>query len=479
MGGVMSDALTDPDALSRAAESFSLGLARASLPPDLAAPGDARAALAAMALSGQALRFRRPAMPIAFDAPKAIADPRRIVPDAVRAILRDLDFAQPGAMGLAVVDRLEARAWRLHPFDLPRLSAFVKPHAERLGPDAMAFASGKDGESAEGLDYFAETIDEANWMNATPARKADFIRTSRLEDPGKARALVEAVFKAQNAQARLRILEAFRIGLSAEDTPFLESLAGDRAPTVKQLAADLAGRIPGAAAFEERIADLFGRMKISTSGFLRKKTIVALEYPANIPDHGRRAWVMNALGRVPLGEMERRLGMPLQTLVETLSQEPCLKAALTHRAIVEGRFDLLDRLLGTADDLWSVLLETDIDDFAALSNPQAAVGFIAAAIKPDSWPELPHQAAIARLYTLLRRPLPREVSVALLSHRDWRAPIATEHLRLARARLCAELVALIHPEARPLMRRILEPLDVPAARQAIQLLALHHLLDSA
>jgi hypothetical protein len=475
----MSAAWSDPEVLAEAAQNFSLGLARAPLPPALSPSGDPKAALRVMALSGQALRFRRPGLPAAFDPVSTIPDPRCIVPDAARGILRELDFSQMGAMDLAIVDRLQARGWRLHPFDLPRLSAFVKSHAERLGPDALAFASGTDTEDVQGVDYFAETLDETNWMNSTPARKADYIRKQRLADPASARILVEAAFKAQNANARLRILEAFRIGLSSEDLPFLESLAGDRAPTVKQLAADLAARIPGTASFEARIADLFSRLKLGTSGFLRKKTTITIEYPANIHAHNRRDWAVSALGSVPLDVFERRLGLTLPALVEASADLPDLKTALVRRAMVEGRFSLLEQIHSNGDEFWHALYSGDADDFAALTTPQGAEAFIAAGIKPKNWPELPRQAAAARLYTLLRRPLTLAASTELLSHRDWLRPMDTEHLALARTRLAAEVVPLIHPEARPQLRRILEALEAPGNRQGLQFLVLHDLLDSA
>ncbi len=242
------------DALAR---SFVLGTARHPLPAGTGLePADGRkgaaAELAALALVGQRLRFRRHGPPPAPDAAVPVEDRRRIVPDAARPLMRRLVAAKGASAtdiaALSLADCCRRLGLRPHPFDLPRLSAFAKAHADALGAYAAAFVSRGDEESRGANGYFdAETLDAGNWSSGRPAARAEFIRAMRGREPDRARELVEASFSSDPAPIRARLLEALARNLSMADAPFLESLEKDRAPSVRETAQSLLKRIPGTA----------------------------------------------------------------------------------------------------------------------------------------------------------------------------------------------------------------------------------------
>src|SRR5262249_32965805 len=143
-------------------------------------------------------------------------------------------------------------------------------------------ARGGDVDKKPGGYFEADAIDATNWTSARPAARADFIATLRRREPDRARELVEASFKTDAAPVRARPLWAPRCGLSAADVPFLESLAKDRAPSIREEAEMLLRYIPGTAAADGRLRDLVARTKVSTAGLLRRRKTLALECPGNL-----------------------------------------------------------------------------------------------------------------------------------------------------------------------------------------------------
>ena len=96
-----------------------------------------RSVLNALSLTGQALRFTRPAVPRDFALEQWPRDERRIVPDSLRRpILRLLDRSTDDtARALAI--EFETHRLRPHPFDLPLLDGFIRRYADRLGATAQ------------------------------------------------------------------------------------------------------------------------------------------------------------------------------------------------------------------------------------------------------------------------------------------------------------------------------------------------------
>lgn len=463
--------------ISAAAHHLSLGLSRAPLPPSGLGPAAPDQPLKLLALAGQAQRFLRPAVPGAFDPVRIGSDPRRIVPDRARTLFLEVDLGN-GTTGLAVADLMNRRGMRPHPFDMPRLAAFVKAHAELLGPSAEAFAAGTEEKGVETADYFsADMLDETNWTQASPGRKGDFVRGLRLSDPAKARALMQAGFSGQNAAARQKVLESFAVNLSGEDLPFLSSLAGDRAPTVRALATRLASRIPGSPAYAERLKDVMSRLKVAQSGLLRRRLQLVIEYPATIRDGQQQSWTVEAFAGLPLDGVAAALGLPVAAMVEASKNAGALPIAFARQAAAEQRFDLLESLVSSGgDQLWSSVLSGDEADLAALADPTIGARFAEAVIHPETWERLPPGRVFEQLYALIRHPLPSRALQRLAASQVWRQKVPEQAAEQAGATYAA-LVPLTPPLDRPVLRQAVARLPIAAGHKAKLLLDLFDAID--
>src|SRR6185437_7734645 len=156
--------------------------------------------LTALALLGQRLRFRRHGPP-PQNAKPPIVDSREIVPDAARPLMRGLVGGEDRSAisdlaALCLVDTCHRHCLRPHPFDVPRLSVFVRAHGEFLGAYAAAWAERDKPEKNRAGDYFddANDIDPSNWTSARPAVRAEFIATMRRREPDRARELLTTSF---------------------------------------------------------------------------------------------------------------------------------------------------------------------------------------------------------------------------------------------------------------------------------------------
>src|SRR5690606_31471129 len=86
----------------------------------------------------------------------------------------------------------------------------------------------------------------------------------------------------EGADVRLRLVDALATGLGTADQPFLESLAGDRAPSVKQAVTRLLARLPGTGAAQAQVDELRSRIVEGKAGLLRKRVTLTLQLPANL-----------------------------------------------------------------------------------------------------------------------------------------------------------------------------------------------------
>jgi hypothetical protein len=304
--------------------------------------GDPRSVLKALVLTGQAIRFGRPTPPSDFAAIPVRGQSRQNVPEAVRPMLvRLFGDGKSGvapqddlALGMALaLDRLRLQP---HPFDFPRLDGFLRAHAERLGPDACAWVD-RDKSAEEKRGYFdIEVLDDGNWHEATPARRQRYIEDRRRQDAEVARALVEAVWPNEGADLRVRLLQGLRPGLSSADRPFLEGLAKDRAPRVRELAERYLSRLPGAAGQNPALKSVMERIARGQTGFLRKRPTLTLELPATVTGESWRAWVLESFENVDLEELAQALGLQSAEMIAAAAQDRCLSAAITIMAFRQG-----------------------------------------------------------------------------------------------------------------------------------------------
>jgi Family of unknown function (DUF5691) len=266
----IADPITEAD-LAAVRQALTLGLARQPLrlSPGLQAftaqANNGRdPALATLALIGQRLRFERPSWPIVEPVSEAAIrlhhDERPVLPEALRrSMLRLINGADKHATGMvaaAAFQRLGAVGWRLNPFDLPTLMPHLKGLIGQLGLAERAYlALTETAETAaKSSSLLYVDIARDNWTEFTKGHRASFLRAERRKDAATAGALLEGVFKTESAVVRAELLSALEIGLSSADLPFLESIATDRAESVRTIATSLITRIPGTAAFDERVA---------------------------------------------------------------------------------------------------------------------------------------------------------------------------------------------------------------------------------
>jgi hypothetical protein len=311
-------------------------------------PADPKSGLKALALTGQALRFERPAPPSDYAAIPIRNPSRRNVPEALRPMLvrmfgdgdaTVLPFFRSGyhdSLQLAMALAFEARRLQPHPFDFHLMRSFLRAHAERLGPAACRWVDREKG-AEEKRGYFdVDELNDGNWHQTTPARRQQYIEDRRRQDANAGRALVEAVWPNEAADLRVSLLQALRQGLCSADAAFLEGLAKDRAPRVRELAERYLSRLPGATGQNPALRSVMERIVRHEAGFIRKRVTLKLELPATVIGNGWRGWVAESFEEVEVDELARGLGLGAAEMIAAAAQDRCLPTALTIMAFRQG-----------------------------------------------------------------------------------------------------------------------------------------------
>jgi hypothetical protein len=228
------------------------------------------------------------------------------------------------------------------------------------------------------------------------------------------------------------------IGAAAQaDIPFLEGLAKDRAPTVRERAQQLLKYIPGTDSAQGRLRDLVARTKVSAAGLLRRRTKLTLELPANLQaappaasavEAGRR-WAAGEYAGVGLDAMAAAFGLPIPDMIAAAADDAPLLALFARQASIERRFEVLAAIVREHGvDAWIDAIETGNGADGAgrgatveLPDDATAEQWCAAALAPELWPALPSFAHLDRLYGFLSRPLPPAQARALLRSRAFAA----------------------------------------------------------
>lgn len=206
------------------------------------------------------------------------------LPDPLRPRARRLllQLREPAARR-NLLDFLDARGWTLHPGDwLPRPAEDVP----------QVYAAWQDWASAAGASsQLAEVLTAENWDHFGPAARLAAFTALRRLDPAAASVLLGEKIAGETPDHRVRLLEALASKLSDADRPLLESLAGDRAPRVKALAASLMARLGRGGAGGEDAAELAGFFPLQTKGLLRR-TRVIVPQPLKLPAQRQRRSVL-------------------------------------------------------------------------------------------------------------------------------------------------------------------------------------------
>jgi hypothetical protein len=438
---------------------------------ELAGGDPAVAALNALSLTGQALRFERPAPPPSFAVEPEIRDQRPLTPDALRRpLLRLLNGKRPSDdLALALAWAFAEHKIRPHPFDMPRMEAFARAHAAHLGLAAQHWAAQQGDAIAEPRGFFdADDLDELTWSNAQPARRARFIAERRRQDPAAARTLVEAVWPQESAEARLRLLTALEPGLGPGDQPFLESLGKDRAPRVRALALRFLARMPGQSGDHPALKAALERIRRSTAGLLRKRQTLALELPVTVKEQEAKTWIRETFAEVGCAELAHALALTETEMVEGAEKDENLSLALAWMATQDNRFDLLDQLAkAQLPNAWELMSQGGNADLS-LMTPEKRQQWAAILIQPCAKSLPANYLTWIWLHRTLEGPAPGLLIESTLRSPRWLAQL------LEANQLVAEwlelLAALCAPSHSGRLRAHLAELDLPAAHSALALL---------
>lgn len=284
------------DALGAALTRWTMGGAAAPVAPTIWAAhlgneaGEAELRL--LALSGQFLGVLvTPAPPEGLQAlPDLPALGMPALPETQRPLARRiLRNGRDAGARRDLLRFLAARGWTLHPGD------WMPAAGEDDIPDVYApWRDWADGSTvarpAAGAGLTAE-----NWDDYWPAARGTALTALRQRDPAAATALLSAKFGGESAEIRLRLVGLLGARLSDADRPFLESLATDRAPKVKALAAALLARLGYGSAVGEEAAELAGFFEVQTKGLLRRTRVVAARPTKTMAQRSRRQLLFEAV----------------------------------------------------------------------------------------------------------------------------------------------------------------------------------------
>jgi hypothetical protein len=436
--------------------------------------------LQALALAAQVLRFDRPVHPARFHVEEAVADSVAIMPDAARKLLiRLFSGKNQGSAQLSsmIVRKLAERKLRPHPFDLPKLEAFVKAHAQNLGAEALAFSE-REKPAAQKQNYFApDRLNDENWMLATPAIKAGYIGVRRATDREAARALVEAAWGTETADSRMRLLGALREHLSEADAPFLKSLEKDRALRIRALAQRLLAKLPGFEGDNPALREVLARIKVSKTGLVFKKTSLTLELPATVRDHTKMAWLNETFGPIGLDTLAGALSLSVDAMVAAAEKQSDLLFALLLMATQDKRLDVVKTITERhLADGWAAFISKDAEALADY-DPDMRRAWIGHVFRPNSWESDTTPLIIRHMAELLSAEATDGMFSDLLISKPWLA------LRRENARYEADVLdsaaVMCPPAMRPALRAELAALDPAKIGNAVLFLDLMDSLETA
>jgi hypothetical protein len=454
------------------------GTRRETLPglPGLV-PGDARSALHALSLAGQALRFEQPATQIDFTVERWPHDERRIIPNDLRGRAIRLLASRSCAEGseLALAFAFDGHRLRPHPFDFPTVGGFVRKYAEQLGVTAQHWAQ-RDTAVEKRNEYFdADDVSEKNWTEAPRARRVKFLEELRMRDTAAARELLTSVWAHEDPETRVRLLATMQVGLAAEDKLFLQGIEKDRAPRVRNLVQRLLSRLPGETSENPALAAVLSRLQQTHAGKLRKRQVLKLELPANVKEQTASRWVHDEFQDVSLDELASALKLSSHELVRQAEDDSNLLFALGLMASREKQFDLLTSLAVLVPDLWSRMSSVDFEE-PLFSNTTERDRWAVSLLHPESWDS---EAATPGWVWLLQRmegPLPASVMKELLHSKWWKRVLKDDpppHPTMIQA-----IAALCPSPLRADLRELIESLDAERKDDGLLLMEILEKLES-
>lgn len=385
------------------------------------------APLEALSLLGQALRFEMPQGPAQFDVETWPDDTRRIVPENVRPqILRLLNANRcTTETELAVALAFARKKLRPHPFDLPRLDAFVRGHNQHLGVVAQFWAQ-REAKPEIRRGYFDDDAMSAeNWTEAPLGARVVYLEHLRAENADQGREALEKTWAAESADARVRLIGAMQTGLSDADRKFFEVALKDRATRARAIAHRLLARLSGSAANNRALAACLERIQKERAGLLKRRIALKLELPANVKESTANRWIREQFADVTLEELSCTLEIPIGELVRAAKDDPNLLFALAIVATVDRRLDVVAEIAKELPDAWGRMSGSGLDELSFKDDEQREE-WVEVLVRPREW--LP-DAAPSDWGWLLRRiegPLPENVMREVLKSKWWSDQLSGE-----------------------------------------------------
>jgi hypothetical protein len=371
--------------------------------------------LALLAMRG---RFDRPPAPGGTPRNPLPADPRPLISDEARTPLLRLCSGKTSIrddlLGVGAVLAMHRSAVQLHPFDFARLEDFVVLFAGPLGARAVAWVrlvrpDAKEPQSAGET----EAATEETLAAAGASAKLAFLRALRAGDRDRARVLIEPIFAEQSVAMRADLVDLLRRGLAADDIPFLERAAADRAKTVREKAAALLERIPGTSGYQAKLERLTDRVKVKTGvlGRRKKLSVLAIE--------GQLGLLAELFDGLRLEDVARALSLELGEFAELAAETPDIDTLVLRSAAAEGRVDLIPLFEAALIQNQGMVMAELLDRTLPMIPAEARQELLRACVRPRSWATLPDRWAFDRIYVALEEPLPLDVAAELLAEIAW------------------------------------------------------------
>lgn len=440
--------------------SLLVGAGRRALPLETVFGGlipqdDPKAGLKALSLAGQNLRFTRPPLITGFPEEPVILQDRTILPQQLRRsfvrLLSDQSDIVAPYIGTAIASAMDRAKLAPHPFDLEAIKVFASTRADKLGSAVFAWQQRNKAPSDQESYVEDDTLDESNWTQASLGQKVHFIRQVRARDSGFGLQLLETHWTACSADERLRLLDCLRTGLSAADQTFLEALAKDRAPRVREAAALLLIRATQSIA-SAALQNALSRIKEDQAGLLKKRRVFRLEFPATVKDYAKPGWVYENFSGLSLELVAKALQIAPNDAIEAAGKDEYLLFGFFVAAINDHNFSFLESILNLLPSVWEILADTSFSELPDYTE-QESLQWIEKIIRPQKWDQNTAWSACWKLLDIAgSHALPANLMEQVL-----RSSWAKTHLNAVPGDSSAiELLALLCPPAlRPKLRALI------------------------
>lgn len=377
--------------------------------------------LSLIAALGLRSRFDRLSAPDKFQSIEVSHDPERMPPAAARAVLRRLYAAKkqslPTAISLRTLDALAEADLCLHPFDYRFLASLMSADQTRLDKNARGWLSRRRDDPEE---VPLADIDADNWTDFPPAERVDFLRRLRGRDPAQARELCAGAIGNDAAAVRGRLIHTMLVGLGPDDVELLQSIASDRAASVRKIATSLLARIEGTDEHKQRLENAHELLTLKTVSVIGRRKVLAPKIPKGTAQGKIAEWMDLTFGDVNPMHVAQALGMSTKKFAEALGNEQ-LRALFFAGAIDAGETELATLIAAELDThaAWMVI-NAQRAHLSALDRERREQIWLYLGSTLDRAPVVESAWLMAQLYEVLRTMPPADTVEALAAPRRWK-----------------------------------------------------------